>query len=57
MTNYDVIRVERKTAEYTVINSSVEKRAQNREKTTSGDYWTLEHERGGKEGQKKSKFA
>ena len=33
LTNY-----ERKTAEYTVINSSVEKRAQNREKSTSGDY-------------------
>ena len=41
MTNYDVIRVERKTAEYTVINSSVEKRAQNREKTTSRDYLKL----------------
>ena len=39
LTNYDVIRVERKTAEYTVINSSVEKRTQNREKTTSGDYF------------------
>ena len=38
LTNYDVIRVERKTAEYTEINSSVQKRAQNREKTTSGDY-------------------
>ena len=32
MTNYAAIRVERKTAEYTVINSSIEKRAQNREK-------------------------
>ena len=39
LTNYDVIRVERKTAEYTVINSSVQKRAQNREKPTSGDYF------------------
>ena len=39
MTNYDVIRVERKTAEYTVISSPVEKRAQNREKNTSGDYF------------------
>ena len=39
MTNYDVIRVERKTAEFTVINSSVQKRAQNSEKTTSGDYY------------------
>ena len=38
LTNYDVIRVERKTGEYTVINSPVEKSAQNREKTTSGDY-------------------
>ena len=38
LTNYDVIRVERKTAEYTVINSSVQKRPQNREKSTSGDY-------------------
>ena len=33
MTNYDVIIVERKTAEYTVINSFVEKIARNREKT------------------------
>ena len=33
VTNYS-----HKLAEYTVINSSVEKRAQNREKTTSGDY-------------------
>ena len=33
--------VERKTAEYTVINSPVEKRAQNREKTTSGDYCNI----------------
>ena len=38
MTNYDVIRVERKTAEYAVTNSSVQKRAQKREKITSGDY-------------------
>ena len=36
--NYDVTRVERKTAEFLGINSSVQKRAQNREKTTSGDY-------------------
>ena len=34
----DIIRAERKTAEYTVINSFGEKRAQNREKNTSGDY-------------------
>ena len=38
MTNYDVTRVERKTAEFLGINSFVQKRAQNREKTTSGDY-------------------
>ena len=37
MTNYDVTRVERKTAELLVIDSSVQKRAQNREKTTSGE--------------------
>ena len=42
-TNYDVIKVEKKTAEHIVINSSVEKRAQNREKTTSGDYYWLEN--------------
>ena len=30
--NYDVTRVERKTAELLVTNSSVEKRPQNREK-------------------------
>ena len=41
MTNYDVIRAERKTAEPTVIKSSVQKRAQNREKTTSGDYFLI----------------
>ena len=39
MTNYDVTRVERKTAELLGIISSVQKRAQNREKTTSGDYF------------------
>ena len=39
MTNYDVIRVERKTAELAVINSFVENRPQNREETTSGDYF------------------
>ena len=38
MTNHDVIRIERKTAEHTVIISSVEKRTHNREKTASGDY-------------------
>ena len=38
LTNYDVTRVERKTAEPLGINSSVQKRAQNREKTTSRDY-------------------
>ena len=38
MTNYDIIRAKRKTAEYAVTNSCAEKRAQNREKTTSGDY-------------------
>ena len=38
MTNYDVIRVERKTAESLGINSSVQKRALNRKKNTSGDY-------------------
>ena len=38
MTNYDVIRVERKTAEYVVISSFVKKFAQNREKSTNGDY-------------------
>ena len=38
LTNYDVTRVERKTAEYAVISSSVKKSAQNREKSTNGDY-------------------
>ena len=38
LTNYDVTRVERKTAESLGINSLVKKRAQNREKPTSGDY-------------------
>ena len=33
MINYDVIRVEKETAELVVINSNVQKRAQNREKT------------------------
>ena len=41
LTNYDGIRVERKTAEYVVISSFVKKPAQNREKalteTTSVD--------------------
>ena len=41
LNNYDVIRVERKTAEPLGINSFVQKRAQNREKTTSGDYFLL----------------
>ena len=39
LTNYDVTRVERKTAELTVINFDVQKRAQNREKITKGDYY------------------
>ena len=34
-------RVERKTAEPLVINSAVQKRAQNREKTTNGDYYSI----------------
>ena len=38
LTNYDVTRVERKAAELLGINSFVQKRAQNREKTTSGNY-------------------
>ena len=38
LTNYDVTRVERKTAEYAVISSSLKKPAQNREKSTNGDY-------------------
>ena len=38
LTNYDVIRAERKTAEYAVINSSVKKPAHNREKSNNGDY-------------------
>ena len=33
LTNYDVIRVERRTAEFIVINSTVQKRAQNRKKS------------------------
>ena len=41
LTNYDVTRVERKTAAYWGINSTVEKTAENREKTTNGDHsWT-----------------
>ena len=36
--NYDVIRVERKTAELLGIISSVQKTTQNREKPTIGDY-------------------
>ena len=43
VTNYDVTRAERKTAELLGINSSVEKRAQNREKTTSGDYYRVRY--------------
>ena len=38
LANYDVIRVEKKTAEFLGIISSVQKGAQNREKNTSGDY-------------------
>ena len=38
MTNYDVIRVERKTAELLGINSFVQKRARIEKKPTSGDY-------------------
>ena len=38
LTNYDVTRLERRTAELIVINSTVQKRAQNREKIASGDY-------------------
>ena len=38
MSNYYVIRVERKTAEFLEINSSVKKGAQNKEKNTSEDY-------------------
>ena len=40
MTNYNATRVERKTAELLGINSSVQKRAQKREKSTSGDYYS-----------------
>ena len=40
LTNYDVTRVERKTAEYAVISSFVKKPAQNREKSTNGDYYS-----------------
>ena len=36
---FDVTRVERKTAEYGVISSFVKKPAQNREKSTNGDYY------------------
>ena len=39
LTNYDVIRVERKTAEYAVISSFIKKPAKNREKSTNGDYY------------------
>ena len=38
---YDITREERKTAELTVINSTVQKRAQNREKSTNGDYFII----------------
>ena len=38
MTIYDVIGVERKTAEFRGIKSTLQKIAQNREKTTNGDY-------------------
>ena len=37
----DVTRVERKTAKYAVISSSVKKPSQNREKSTNGDYFTI----------------
>ena len=36
---YDITREESKTAELTVIFSTVQKRAQNREKSTNGDYY------------------
>ena len=36
--NYDIIRVERKTAEYWVINSTVQRRARVWKKSTNGDY-------------------
>ena len=39
MTNYDVTRVKRITAEYGVISSFVKKFVQNREKSTNGDYY------------------
>ena len=38
MRPYDVTRVEKGKAEVIVINFSVQKRAKNREKSTSGDY-------------------
>ena len=41
MTNYDVIRVEKKTAEYTEINTPVQKKTRNRGKSTSGDYFII----------------
>ena len=40
LTNYDITRVERKKTELLVINSSVQKREQNREKNPRGDYYT-----------------
>ena len=39
LTIYDVIRVEKKTAEYVVISSFMKSFAQNREKSTNGDYF------------------
>ena len=38
LTNYDVTRVKRKTDEYRVKSSFKQKPAQNREKSTNGDY-------------------
>ena len=38
LTNYDVTRVERKSAEYALTTSFVKKLVQNREKSTNGDY-------------------
>ena len=38
MTYYDITRVERKTADYWVISSIVQKTAENRQKNTNGDY-------------------
>ena len=42
MTNDDVTRVESKTAELLGTNSFVQKRAENREKTTNGDYSAID---------------